>query len=344
MEALSLLMVAGWDVRNNKGKSMPSEMPFSSAETLNRYLLDHSFRLAFDGHTFEKWQKQLTSSLKEYLGPFPEKPVPLNSQVVSTDKFEKFTLYKVIYDSRLDSSVPAYLLIPHRLKEKSPAVLCIHGHVPEGKANLVFGDGQFGVAYGRELAEQGVVTLCPDNAGMGERAHPSGGCDFLWRRLNLLGYDLTGYRVYDLIRSVDYLQDLPEVDETRIGIAGLSGGCWLGIVHAALDRRVRAAILSGYFTTFAQTSWFGHCICHHPKGIGELCDIPDIAGLIAPRPIFVEWGNQDTSRPVHPAFETTKKIYSVANAEDRITLHEFEGGHVFLGQRSLPWLIQELSG
>ncbi|HHZ93229.1 TPA: hypothetical protein EYN98_15125 [Candidatus Poribacteria bacterium] len=344
MEALSSLMVAGWDVRNKKEKSMSSEMPFSSAETLDQYLLNHNLRLSFDGYAFEEWQNQLTSNLKECLGPFPEKPVPLNSRVISTEKFEKFTLHRVIYDSRSDSPVPAYLLIPHGIREKSPAVLCIHGHVPEGKANLVFGDGQYGVPYGRELAEQGLVTLCPDNAGMGERAHPSGGCDFLWRRLNLLGHDLTGYRVYDLIRSVDYLQSLSEVDETRIGIAGLSGGCWLGIVHAALDPRVQAAILSGYFTTFAQTSWFGHCICHHPKGIGELCEMPDIAGLIAPRPIFVEWGNQDTSRPVHPAFEITQKIYSVANAEDQITLHEFEGGHVFSGQRSLPWLIQELSG
>ena len=344
MEALSSLMVAGWDVRNKKEKSMSSEMPFSSAETLDQYLLNHNLRLSFDGYAFEEWQNQLTSNLKECLGPFPEKPVPLNSRVISTEKFEKFTLHRVIYDSRSDSPVPAYLLIPHGIREKSPAVLCIHGHVPEGKANLVFGDGQYGVPYGRELAEQGLVTLCPDNAGMGERAHPSGGCDFLWRRLNLLGHDLTGYRVYDLIRSVDYLQSLSEVDETRIGIAGLSGGCWLGIVHAALDPRVQAAILSGYFTTFAQTSWFGHCICHHPKGIGELCEMPDIAGLIAPRPIFVEWGNQDTSRPVHPAFEITQKIYSVANAEDQITLHEFEGGHVFAGQRSLPWLIQELSG
>ncbi|HIM10019.1 TPA: hypothetical protein EYM26_04360 [Candidatus Poribacteria bacterium] len=344
MEALSSLMVAGWDVRNKKEKSMSSEMPFSSAQTLDQYLLNHNLRLSFDGYAFEEWQNQLTSNLKECLGPFPEKPVPLNSRVISTEKFEKFTLHRVIYDSRSDSPVPAYLLIPHRIREKRPAVLCIHGHVPEGKANLVFGDGQYGVPYGRELAEQGLVTLCPDNAGMGERAHPSGGCDFLWRRLNLLGHDLTGYRVYDLIRSVDYLQSLSEVDETRIGIAGLSGGCWLGIVHAALDPRVQAAILSGYFTTFAQTSWFGHCICHHPKGIGELCEMPDIAGLIAPRPIFVEWGNQDTSRPVHPAFEITQKIYSVANAEDQITLHEFEGGHVFSGQRSLPWLIQELSG
>ena len=323
---------------------MTSEMPFSSAKALDRYLSNHSSRFAFNEQAFEEWQNQFTSSLKEYLGPFPEEPSQLNAQVVSTEKFEKFTLHKVVYYSRQDSSVPAYLLVPHKIKEKSPAVLCIHGHVPEGKADLVFGDGKFGIPYGRELAEKGIVTLCPDNAGMGERAHPSGGCDFLWRRLNLLGYDLTGYRVYDLIRGVDYLQGLPEVDETRIGVAGLSGGCWLGIVHAALDCRIQAAILSGFFTTFAQTSWFGHCICHHPKGIGELCDIPDIAGLIAPRPIFIEWGDQDKSRPVHPAFETAQKIYSAANAEDRITLHEFDGGHVFLGQRSIPWLIQELSG
>jgi len=160
--------------------------------------------------------------------------------------------------------------------------------------------------------------------------------------LNLLGSDLTGYRVSDLMRGVDYLQSLPDVDRNRIGVAGLSGGCWLGIVHAALDARVKVAVLSGYFTTFAQTSWLGHCICHHPKGIGELCEMPDIAGLIAPRPIFVEWGTKDVSRPVHPAFEMAQKIYRAADATDKIALHEFDGGHLFSGERSLPWLIGSL--
>ena len=249
----------------------------------------------------------------------------------------------MIYHSRAEVAIPAYLSIPKGVTAKTPAVLCIHGHVPGGKESVISGNGEFGSPYGRDLAEQGVITLCPDNAGMGERAHPSGGCDFLWRRLNYLGYDLTGYRVYDLMRGVDYLQSLPEVDEGRIGIAGLSGGCWLGIVHAALDERVRAAVLSGYFTTFAQTSWFGHCICHHPKGIGELCEMPDIAGLIAPRPIFVEWGTEDVSRPVHPAFEIAQRIYRAANAGDQITLQEFEAGHLFSGEQSLPWLVQTLS-
>ncbi|MCZ6681182.1 MAG: acetylxylan esterase [Candidatus Poribacteria bacterium] len=322
------------------------EMPFSSAEMLDQNFVNHKPRLSFDGGTFDAWQdwrKRLLPELRELLGPFPNGASPLSPRVVSTEAFDMFTLHRVIYHSQPNVPIPAYLLIPKNVTEKTPAVLCIHGHVPGGKESVVFGDGELGAPYGRKLAEQGVITLCPDNAGMGERAHPSGGCDFLWRRLNYLGHDLTGYRVYDLMRGIDYLRSLAEVDETRIGIAGLSGGCWLGIVHAALDDRIQAAVLSGYFTTFAQTSWFGHCICHHPKAIGELCEMPDIAGLIAPRPIFVEWGTQDVSRPVQPAFEMAQKIYRAADAEDDIRLHEFDAGHLFSGERSLPWLVQTLS-
>ena len=324
----------------------PSEIQFSSAELLDRDFADHKPRLSFDGDTVDAWRDwrtQLLPELREQLGPFPDEAFPLNPQIVSTESYDKITVHKVIYHSRENVTIPAYLSIPNGITAKTPAVLCIHGHVPGGKESVISGDGQFGAPYGRDLAEQGVITLCPDNAGMGERAHPSGGCDFLWRRLNYLGCDLTGYRIYDLMRGVDYLQSLPEVNENRIGIAGLSGGCWLGIVHAALDERVRAAVLSGYFTTFAQTSWFGHCICHHPKGIGELCEMPDIAGLIAPRPIFVEWGTEDVSRPVHPAFERAQRIYCAASANDQITLQEFDAGHLFSGEQSLPWLVQTLS-
>lgn len=326
--------------------SPSSEIQFSSAELLDRDFADYKPRLSFDGDTddaWRDWRAQLLPELREQLGPFPDEAAPLNPQIVSTEDYDKITIHKVIYHSRADAPIPAYLLIPKDVTAKTPAVLCIHGHVPGGKESVISGDGQFGAPYGCDLAEQGVITLCPDNAGMGERAHPSGGCDLLWRRLNYLGYDLTGYRVYDLMRGVDYLQSRPEVDENRIGIAGLSGGCWLGIVHAALDERVQAAILSGYFTTFAQTSWFGHCICHHPKGIGELCEMPDIAGLIAPRQIFVEWGTSDVSRPVHPAFEIAQEIYRAANAGDQITLQEFDAGHLFSGEQSLPWLVQTLS-
>ncbi len=326
--------------------SSSSNLQFSSAAILEEPFETHKPRLSFDAavNEWRTWRGRLLPELWERFGPFPDKAAPLKPKIVSTQAFDTFTHHKLIYSSREDVPIPAHLLIPHGITGKTPAVLCIHGHVRSGKEDVAFGAGEYGVPYGRALAERGVITLCPDNAGMGERAHPSGGCDFLWRRLNLLGYDLTGYRVYDLMRGVDYLRSLPEVDGDRIGSAGLSGGCWLGMVHAALDDRVKAAVLSGFFTTFAQTSWVGHCICHHPKGIGEVCEMPDIAGLIAPRPIFVEWGTEDTSRPVHPAFEMARKIYRAAGAAESIALHEFEGGHLFSGEKSLPWLVRSLRG
>ena len=203
----------------------PSEIQFSSAELLDHNFPNHSPRLSFvptyRDDAWREWRTQLFPELREQLGPFPDEAFPLNPQIVSTETYDKCTIHKVIYYSREDVAIPAYLSIPKGVTAKTPAVLCIHGHVPGGKENVISGDGEFGAPYGRDLAEQGVITLCPDNAGMGERAHPSGGCDFLWRRLNYLGYDLTGYRVYDLMRGVDYLQSLPEVDEGRIGIAGL---------------------------------------------------------------------------------------------------------------------------
>ena len=243
--------------------SSSSNLQFSSAAILEEPFETHKPRLSFDAavNEWRTWRGRLLPELWERFGPFPDKAAPLKPKIVSTQAFDTFIHHKLIYSSREDVPIPAHLLIPHGITGKTPAVLCIHGHVRSGKEDVAFGAGEYGVPYGRALAERGVITLCPDNAGMGERAHPSGGCDFLWRRLNLLGYDLTGYRVYD---------------------------------------------------------------------------------LIAPRPIFVEWGTEDTSRPVHPAFEMARKIYRAAGAAESITLHEFDGGHLFSGEKSLPWLVQSL--
>ena len=240
--------------------------------------------------------------------------------------------------------IPAHLLIPHGITGKIPAVLCIHGHGRGGKEDVAFGSGEYGASYGRALAERGVITLCPDNAGMGERAHPNGGCDFLWRRLNLLGFDLTGYRVYDLMRGVDYLQSLPEVDGERIGSAGLSGGCWLGMVHAAMDG-ARQGGCAERVLYHVRADLVGGSL-HLPSSQGHRRGMRDAGYCRADcaASIFVEWGTEDTSRPVHPAYEMARKVYRAAGAADSIALHEFEGGHLFSGERSLPWLVRKLRG
>jgi len=263
----------------------------------------------------------------------PEETAPLKPLYLSQTDGEAYIQHKLAYQSQPGVQVPAYLLIPKGESKSRPAVLCVHGHVPRGKEGVVNQQYSVGLPYAAELANRGFITLAPDNAGMGERSTGEGSdCELLWRRLNYLGQDVSGYRVYDLARGLDFLLGLDEVDNERVGCVGLSLGCWLSIVLSALDNRIKAAVLSGYFTTFAQTSWQGHCICHHPFGIGTICEMPDIASLIAPRPIFVEFGADDLSRPVQPAFSMTQKVYELLGVPENIQLDIFDG------EKSLLWL------
>ena len=97
-----------------------SEIQFSSAELLDRdfaELIDFCDkpRLSFDGDTadaWRDWRAQLLLELREQLGPFPDEASPLNPQIVSTKSHDKITIHKVIYHSREDAPIPAYLSIP----------------------------------------------------------------------------------------------------------------------------------------------------------------------------------------------------------------------------------------
>ena len=303
-----------------------------------------------DPQAWRRWRRNLRQALRRTLklpalGPVPTPEV----EVLEECPCDGYRRLKIAYETLPGNWISAYLLLPPGDRPK-PAVLCPHGHVQGGKQGVVDPDIAPGLAYGHALARQGCVVLAPDNAGMGERdGHTPlfdqpGGCMLAWARLNHFGLDLTGLRVFDLMAGIHLLCDRPEVDARRLGCAGLSGGCWLAQVVTALDRRIRAVILSGFFTTFAQTVWHGHCICHHPHGIGAICDMPDISALIAPRPQFVESGIDDTNYPHQPAFSLTQRAYEFLGAADRLGLDRHAGGHLFRGEESIPWLVNHLRG
>jgi len=302
-----------------------------------------------DVDEWQRWRRKLRRALRKVLcldelGPAPT-PKAIVQETVQCDGYRR---ERIAYETLPDNWVSAYLLIPDSPGPR-PAVMCPHGHVPGCKSNVVGETEPSGVAYAHEFAKRGLVALAPDNAGMGQRdigdeqkAMPSAGCFLTWARLNQMGLDLTGLRVFDLMAGLNILTGQPEVDARRIGCAGLSGGCWLSQVFTALDRRIKAVILSGYFTTFVQTSWHGHCICHHPFGIGRICDMPDLSALIAPRRQFVESGIDDAPYPHEPAYSMTRRAYDLLGAGDRLHLHRYDGGHMFCGEKSIPWMVEQL--
>lgn len=331
---------------------------FDTYEYLDARFRPFEPRLPFPRSTdpalWEAWRGELRSALREVLnldclGPVPT-PVPETTETVRCEGYLRHT---VRYEVMSGNWVRAFVLVPEGGPSRKPAVICPHGHVSPWWIDCVVdptadpGQG-WGVAYAHELAKRGMIVLAPEGAGQGTRKSPKDptalGCRSVWSRLNIMGLDLTGFRVFELMAGINMLQARADVRSDRIGAAGLSGGCWQCQALAALDERVSAAILSGFFVTFEQTIWAeDHCICHYPKGIGLVCEQPDIAALIAPRPIFVESGTDDTPYPVEPAFTIAEEAYRLIGAEDAIHLHQYEGGHKFHGERSIPWLVAELS-
>ena len=330
--------------------------PPSTLRYLNDRYFDFDRALAYprtsDPEAWRSWRRRLRRALRTtlalpQLGKVPT-PEPVILETVECDGYHR---HKLAYQTLPGNWVRAYLLVPLEGPRRKPAVLCPHGHFESASRSVADPDqAKVGVAYGHEFARRGLVALAPENAGMGERGvgpehlQPPGlgPCQALWHRLNHMGLDLTGLRVFDLMAGLNLLAARDDVDPRRIGCAGLSGGCWLSQVLTALDRRVKAVVLSGFFTTFVQTVWHMHCICHHPFGIGRLCDMPDISALIAPRPQFVESGIEDTNVPYQPAFAMVQEAYTLLGVPERLGVHRYARGHLFHGGESIPWMVRQL--
>jgi hypothetical protein len=106
------------------------------------------------------------------------------------------------------------------------------------------------------------------------------------------------------------------------------------------------AYISGYLNTFRDSILsIAHCIDNYVPGILKWCEMYDVAGLIAPRPLFVESGDKDNIFPVEASiasFEKVKKVYAAFDRADLAEQEVFDGEHKFWGKRGLPFVARHL--
>ena len=158
---------------------------------------------------------------------------------------------------------------------------------------------------------------------------------------------MSGWRVWDAMRALDYLQTRTDcVDGERLAILGCSGGGLVSLFTAALDTRLRAAVVSAYFNTFADSVLaINHCVCNFVPGLLEVCEMPDLAALVAPRGLFAETGRTDPIFPVE-AFELAvgeaQTIYDAFGASAQFGSAVYDGGHAFYGADAFPFLKRVL--
>jgi dienelactone hydrolase len=310
----------------------------------------------------ELWQQQLRAQITELLGGFPNR-TPLNPKGIEIRNFPTYRREKLSFESRPGVSVVAYLLTPTAKAAPHATVICIPGH-GRGVDDIV-GIDEHGhdrtvkQAYAYDFAiqavEHGMAAVAVEPMGFGYRRDPltihEGGpkassCQPAAGSALLLGQTMIGWRVWDVVRTVDWIQTRPELDTNRIGCMGISGGGTCTQFASAIDTRIKAAFVSGYLNTFRDSIMsVSHCIDNYVPGILNWAENYDVASLIAPRYFFSEGGDHDPIFPAHAtraAFAKVKHTYEVFGIPERAQQQIFPGEHVFHGERGLPFLAASL--
>jgi dienelactone hydrolase len=324
-------------------------------------------RLRFAGKTkanFQKWHSDLHAEVTRLLGPMPRQ-VPANPEIVWEIEEDGLIKRRVLLDTEEHMSIAALVYMPVSSRKKPcPAILCNHGHgkfakdsvmgirsgnYPERNAEIA----GFNYDYGLQMARRGYVTMAIDYRGFGERSDggdPYPGrdkCNVHFIRGSLCGVNLLALNIWDAMRSIDYLCSLDCVDKDRIGTMGLSFGGTMTTWIALMDQRIKAADIICYsarFRNFAVAD-ANFCGSQFVPGLFTICDVPDLHGLIAPRPLLAEIGIHDKCFLEYDALSCSaevKKIYAAAGVPDNYAVDLFDGDHKFAGAKAFDFFDKHL--
>lgn len=253
----------------------------------------------------------------------PEK-TPLNAQVSGRIEHEDYTVERVTFQSCPGFYVGGNLYRPRgQGAGPFPAVLNPHGHWSNGRLT----DGQDGSIPGRciNLAKQGIIAFAYDMVGYNDTSfvnYPRAGqpgADFGSRHrffgtnalCQLWNISLMGLQTWNSIRALDFLESLPDVDKSRLGCTGASGGGTQTFILGAIENRlvVQAPVC------MVSHSMQGGCLCENAPGLRVKFSNMDIAAAAAPRPQILiaatgDW-TKDTPTVEGPAVASAYEILGV---------------------------------
>lgn len=192
----------------------------------------------------------------------------------------------------------------------------------------VFGDVREAFATARKAAPQSPEWVSATNRVCSHYEHHTA------KTIFAAGATWPGLHAWDDMRTVDYLATRPEVDASRIGVIGLSGGGFRTALLIAADARIKAASITGWMTQFA------HQLKHHARhtwmvwlpGLYNALDLPDAVALHAPGALLVQQCRRDTLYPLsgmESAVEHLQRTYAKAGLAEKFRGTFYDVPHSF---------------
>lgn len=326
--------------------------------------------------TPQKWQtrrQEIKDRLHSFLGEVPKSKPPLATRTTGETSHDGYILRKLVFQTELNEFVSSYLLVPTKLRGKTPVIICPHQTTQAGKKEPAGLAGNPQLQTALHLVKRGFVTFTYDAICFGERhdaasGHYGDAIPFYRRHPQ---WSLIGKMVWDLGRALDYLETLDFVDSSRVGCVGHSHGGITTLFAMAFDERIKVGASNCGFDTFRIDGnvWrWSHATALIPllgfyvgsphinmdfyravpdsEVIQTPFDMHELLALIAPRPLLLSTSDEDFVFPnagwsARRSLARLESVYSLLKGAGNIESHFFNGGHNFpqdVSHRAYEWL------
>jgi cephalosporin-C deacetylase-like acetyl esterase len=283
----------------------------------------------------ERRKQYVRAKLLELMGGFPNSAGPLNARITGEIAAQGYTIEKLLFESLPDFYVTANVYRPNS-PGRYPAILVQAGHTQEGKPE----DQRLAA----NLALKGFVVLAFDPIGQGEREqtyapqldgelagwntneHLQAGAQSM-----LLDEGLARYFIWDAKRALDYLESRADVDASRLGAVGCSGGGALTTFIGAFDGRLKA-VAPACFTQTYRLLFAGmdpDPEMTFPHLLVSGLDHADFAEMAAPTPWLFLATEHDYFTPpgAEMVYQEAQRFYRIYGAEDKVRFFVGHGPH-----------------
>jgi dienelactone hydrolase len=247
-----------------------------------------------------------------------------------------YTIEKVYFESLPGHYVSGSLYRPGTFKGRRPTILFPHGHFGNGRLQEVSNEeidkslesgGERFQSNARfpvqaplvTLARHGCVVFQYDMVGRGDSRSISHGEGFDDAEAVLRLQNFMGLQTWNSLRALDFVCGLPDVDATRIGVTGASGGGTQTILLCAIDDRPACA----FPAVMVSTSMQGGCACENAPllriGMGNV----DIAACFAPKPLGMTNANDWTLHFERKGLPELRELYTLLEEPDHVMAQRF---------------------
>ena len=333
-------------------------------ERIRKLAEEAPLAMEFRGKTAEecrKWQGEFAAKLRSLLGVHAP-PAEWKVEVERAVELKDHRREELVLSAPGHPPLPLHLLLPkEKTDQRRPGVLALHGHGDYGYDPVAGKDDLPGPAqairsanydYGRQMVRRGYVVAVPCLTPFGRRLGnkdaygKQDACGITFIRLQLFGKVLMAENLRDCLWAISLLAKHERVDPAKLACIGLSYGGRMTMLTAALEPRIRIAVVSGALNVM-QERVSGHYSCGAQiiPGLLQYGDVPEIGSLIAPRRCVWEVGSRDAlMKPawVDKSLERMRRAYKALGAEDRLVVDRFEGGHQWNGAVAYPLFEKEL--